>query len=59
MVSVFDNRGLVDPRHAKHVPIFINKAASDHKVTVYKNIRFVNLLTGDLRCMGRTRDCPS
>ncbi|GAB1316947.1 Carboxylic ester hydrolase [Madurella fahalii] len=41
--------GLVDLGHAKHVPTFYTKTASGNKISVYKNIRFANPPTGDLR----------
>lgn len=40
---------LVDLGYAKHVPTFVNKTVSGHKVTIYKNIRFAKEPTGNLR----------
>ncbi len=41
--------GLVDLGYAKHVPSFVNTTKSGQAITVYKNIRFGNPPTGDLR----------
>ncbi|KAH6854598.1 Alpha/Beta hydrolase protein [Chaetomium sp. MPI-CAGE-AT-0009] len=41
--------GLVDLGYAKHVPTYINTTASGQRVAVYKNIRFANAPTGNLR----------
>ncbi|KAK4119128.1 putative lipase 2 [Parathielavia appendiculata] len=41
--------GLVDLGYAKHVPTYVNTTASGRKVSVYKNIRFANSPTGNLR----------
>ncbi|KAI9155470.1 lipase [Paramyrothecium foliicola] len=41
--------GLVDLGYAKHVPTSINTTSSGHKVSIYRNIRFANAPTGDLR----------
>ncbi|KAJ6786238.1 hypothetical protein PWT90_04910 [Aphanocladium album] len=43
------SNGLVDLGYAKHVPTYINTTASGQRVAVYKNIRFGNSPTGDLR----------
>ena len=41
--------GLVDLGYAKHVPTFTNTTTSGLRVAVYKNIRFGNPPTGELR----------
>jgi hypothetical protein len=41
--------GLVDLGYAKHVPTYVNTTASGRRVSVYKNIRFANPPTGNLR----------
>jgi carboxylesterase type B len=41
--------GLIDLGYARHIPTSTNKTASGHKVAIYKNIRFANAPTGDLR----------
>ncbi|KAM3501949.1 hypothetical protein MY10362_005189 [Beauveria mimosiformis] len=43
------NSGLVDLSYAKHVPTYINTTVSGARVAVYKNIRFANAPTGNLR----------
>ncbi|TQV95176.1 lipase [Cordyceps javanica] len=43
------NGGLVDLGYAKHVPTYVNTTASGERVAVYKNIRFANAPTGNLR----------
>ncbi|KAJ3492194.1 hypothetical protein NLG97_g5451 [Lecanicillium saksenae] len=43
------SNGLVDLGYARHVPTYINTTASGERVAVYKNIRFANSPTGDLR----------
>ncbi|KAM3503180.1 hypothetical protein MY11210_008817 [Beauveria gryllotalpidicola] len=43
------NSGLVDLGYAKHVPTYINTTASGMRVAVYKNIRFANAPSGNLR----------
>ncbi|KAK2593461.1 hypothetical protein QQS21_008834 [Conoideocrella luteorostrata] len=40
---------VVDLGYAKHIPTYINKTLSGHKVAIYKNIRFANPPIGDLR----------
>lgn len=41
--------GLVDLGYAKHIPTYINTTASGQRVAIYKNIRFANSPTGNLR----------
>lgn len=41
--------GLVDLGYAKHIPTYINTTASGERVAIYKNVRFANAPTGDLR----------
>lgn len=41
--------GLVDLGYAKHVPTYTNVTASGQRVAIYKNIRFGNPPTGNLR----------
>jgi hypothetical protein len=41
--------GLVDLGYAKHVPTYVNTTASGRRVSVYRNIRFANPPTGNLR----------
>ncbi|OAA51225.1 Carboxylesterase, type B [Beauveria brongniartii RCEF 3172] len=43
------NSDLVDLGYAKHVPTYINTTISGARVAVYKNIRFANAPTGNLR----------
>lgn len=42
-------KGLVNLGYAKHIPTFINTTASGQRVAIYKNIRFANSPTGNLR----------
>jgi len=41
--------GLVNLGYAKHLPTYVNTTASGQRVAIYKNIRFANSPTGDLR----------
>ena len=50
--------GLVDLGYAKHVPTYINKTDSGHNVSIYKNIRFANAPTGDLRFRAPDTNLP-
>ena len=45
-----DPPGLVDLGYAKHIPSYVNTTLSGKtNLTIYKNIRFANAPTGDLR----------
>jgi hypothetical protein len=50
--------GLVDLGYAKHVPTYINTTASGQRVAIYKNIRFANPPTGNLRFRAPDRNLP-
>lgn len=41
--------GLIDLGYAKHIPTYVNTTESGRNISVYKNIRFANSPTGDLR----------
>ncbi len=43
------NKGLVDLGYAKHIPTYVNTTASRERVAIYKNIRFANSPSGNLR----------
>lgn len=51
--------GLVDLGYAKHIPTFVNKTVSGHNVTIYKNIRFANAPTGNLRFRAPDTNLPT
>lgn len=51
--------GLVDLGYAKHVPSSVNTTSSGHKVSIYKNIRFANAPTGDLRFRHPDTELPN
>ncbi|CAG9988634.1 unnamed protein product [Clonostachys byssicola] len=53
-----DHDGLVDLGYARHVPTYTNTTTSGHNVTIYKNIRFANAPTGDLRFRRADTDLP-
>lgn len=40
---------VVDLGYAKHIPTFVNTTQSGRRIAVYKNIRFANAPTGNLR----------
>lgn len=51
--------GLVDLCYAKHVPTYMNTTTSGGIVAIYKNIRFGNPPTGNLRFRRPNTDLPT
>jgi hypothetical protein len=47
--SCTPQKGVVDLGYAKHIPTYTNTTASGKNITIYKNIRFANPPTGNLR----------
>lgn len=52
------NQDLIDLGYARHVPTLVNETASGRKIRTYKNIRFANAPTGDLRFRLADTDLP-
>lgn len=52
------NPDLIDLGYAKHVPTLVNQTASGRKVRIYKNIRFANAPTGQMRFHLPDTDLP-
>ncbi|KAH8799813.1 putative lipase 2 [Xylogone sp. PMI_703] len=50
--------GLIDLGYAKHVPTYLKTTASGQKIAIYKNIRFANPPTGNLRFRLPNTDLP-
>jgi carboxylesterase type B len=50
--------GLINLGYAQHVPTYVNKTVSGHKVTIYKNIRFARAPTGNLRFRAPATQLP-
>ena len=49
---------VIDLGYAKHVPTFVNETKSGRKIFIYKNIRFANAPTGNLRFRRPDTDLP-
>jgi hypothetical protein len=50
--------GVIDLGYAKHIPTYVNETTSGHKVSIYKNIRFGNPPTKELRWRRADTDLP-
>lgn len=50
--------GLVNLGYSKHVPTYTNTTSSGLGVSIYKNIRFANAPTGELRFRAPNTDLP-
>ena len=50
---------LVNLGYAKHIPTIVSEAASGSKLPIYKNIRFANALTAELRLLLPSTDLPT
>jgi hypothetical protein len=50
--------GIIDLGYAKHVPTYVNATASGKRISIYKNIRFGNPPTGNLRFRLPNTDLP-
>lgn len=49
---------IVDLGYAQHIPTLVNETTSGRKVRIYKNIRFANSPTGELRFRLPDTDLP-
>ena len=56
---ISSDQGLVDLGYAKHVPTLVNETSSGRKVRIYKNIRFANPPTGEIRFRLPDTDLPA
>ncbi|KAF2185571.1 putative lipase 2 [Zopfia rhizophila CBS 207.26] len=51
--------GPIDLGYTKHIPTFVNTTLFGRRVSIYKNVRFTNPPTGDLRFQKPDTDLPN